>query len=134
MIKYYRFVYSVLSAITSRCLHRFVRVSSIEDAGKIIRKFNHYSFGTKYNLFIKLTESDEERARKRERIKEDEEFYERICQEYKANLEKSGEGLRYFESLIFLNKVHTGFGKILKMSTEGLWTFLGEPLKYPKID
>jgi len=109
--------------LTSRNPHKrttygFVRVSSIEDAGKIIRNFNHYSFGTKYNLFIKLTESDEERARKRERIKEDEEFYERIYQEYKANLEKSGEGLSESTSPIDNESVKEKTTQVMETETK----------------
>ena len=69
------------------CFDRFVKVSSTRDAESIIKEFNHYSFGTKYRLLVKLTESEEDRARKLERIKEDEEFYEQRYQEYIANLE-----------------------------------------------
>ena len=71
-------------------------MSSTKDAECIIREFNHYSFGTKYKLLVKLAESEEERARKRERLKEDEEFYEKLYQDYRANLEDSATELRYF--------------------------------------
>lgn len=67
----------------------------MKDAECIIREFNHYSFGTKYKLFVKLADSDEERARKKERIREDEEFYEKLYQDYRFNLENSESELRY---------------------------------------
>ena len=67
---------------------------SAKDAESLIREFNQYSFGTKYNLRVNLADSAEERERKKLRIKEDEEFYEKLYQEYSANQQESECGLR----------------------------------------